>query len=112
MNIPMSKYRFYTSKNMVIAVSTYAGKPVRGVAKCDPEDNFSFEDGKALAMARCNEKIAEKRMKRASRKFAEARQSLIVAKQFYEDMSKYLDDAIASYDEAKHNVNSVRSKLD
>ena len=64
--LDMTKYSFYTDgKTKVIAVSTYAGKVVRGVAKCDVNDTFSFEKGKELAAARCNEKIAKKRFTRA-----------------------------------------------
>ena len=29
--------------NTVIAISTYAGKTVKGIAKCDPNDNFSYD---------------------------------------------------------------------
>ena len=64
--LDMTKYSFYTDgKTKVIAVSTYAGKAVRGVAKCDINDTFSFEKGKELAAARCNEKVAKKRFARA-----------------------------------------------
>ena len=64
--LDMTKYSFYTDrKTKVIAVSTYAGKAVRGVAKCDVNDTFSLEKGKELAAARCNEKIAKKRFIRA-----------------------------------------------
>ena len=44
---PIEKYRYYTNGRRVIAVSTYAGKTVRGVATCDPGDEFSMEKGKA-----------------------------------------------------------------
>ena len=64
--LDMTKYSFYTDgKTKVVAVSTYAGKVVRGVAKCDVNDTFSLEKGKELAAARCNEKIAKKRLTRA-----------------------------------------------
>ena len=112
MNIDMSKYRFYNTGNKVVAVSTYAGRPVRGVAKCDPEDNFSLEGGKELAMARCNEKIKEKRVKRAKRKFKEAHDAYVVAKRFYENMTKYLDDSLVAHAEAKKNVEDILAKLD
>ena len=65
----MTKYNFYTDgKTKVVAVSTYAGKVVRGVAKCDANDTFSLEKGKELAAARCNQKIAKKRLTRAENK--------------------------------------------
>ena len=39
--IAKPKYKVFTnSKNEIIAVSTYAGKTVKGVAKCDPRDSF------------------------------------------------------------------------
>ena len=106
-----NKYRFYNSDNKVIAVSTYAGKPVRGVAKCDPADTFSMEDGKTLASARCNEKIADKRLSRAKRKFAEATNDYMIAKRYYERMKQYMIDAEVSLAEARHNVADVLSKF-
>ena len=70
---PFEKYRFYVDeKNQVIAISTYAGRYVKGVAKCDPRDKFDLEKGKKLAAARCAEKIAEKRVKQANSKYMEA----------------------------------------
>lgn len=107
----MDKYRFYTSNNKVVAVSTYAHKPVRGVAKCNPDDTFSFEDGKMLAAARCHEKIAEKRLSRARRKFAEAQNDYMIAKDYYERMAEYLSDADKSLKEAHDNVENVLSKI-
>ena len=107
----MNKYRFYNSKNKVIAVSTYAGKPVRGVAKCDPDDTFSIDDGQALAAARCNEKIAEKRLSRAKRKLAEAKEDFLVAKRYYERMSKYYEDSVVNLDVAKAYVDDVLNDI-
>lgn len=66
----MSRYRTYTdNKGKVIVVSSYAGKNVRGVAKCNPQDNFDVETGKKIAQARCDLKIAEKRVKKAREKY-------------------------------------------
>ena len=42
---PIEKYKFYTNGSRVIAVSTYAGKTVRGVAVCHAGDAFSLEKG-------------------------------------------------------------------
>ena len=66
-------YRIYETPNKVIAVSSFAGQTVRGVAKCNPADEFDPEKGTALAIARCDTKIAEKRMKRACSKVDEAK---------------------------------------
>lgn len=103
----MNQPKFYHSDNKVIAVSTYAGKTVRGVAKCNPADTFSLEHGQALAAARCNEKISEKRMKRAARKAAEAQEAFIVAKRYYERMNKYLEDSVDNLHTARAYVDDV-----
>ena len=112
MKLSMDKYRFYNSKNMVVAVATYAQLPVRGIAKCDPEDEFSFESGKMIAAARCNEKVAEKRFKRAQRKFKEAFDNFVVTQRYFEKMKKYLQDSEAAYEWSKNNVASVLKQFD
>lgn len=56
------KYRYYTNgKNIVVAVASYAGQTIRGVAKCSEQDEFDLEIGKELAAARCAVKIAKAR---------------------------------------------------
>ena len=99
--LDMTKYQFYTDgKTKVIAVSTYAGKVVRGVAKCDANDTFSLEKGKELAAARCNQKIAKKRLTRAENKrreiIKENHKIVIAIKKVFrykEDSEKALIDA-------------------
>ena len=60
------KYKFYTNgTNTVVCKSTFAKRVVAGVAKCNPNDQFSLEFGKQLAQARCDYKIAKKRLKYA-----------------------------------------------
>ena len=90
---PIEKYQFYTTKNKVVAVSTYAGRNVRGVAKCDPRDNFDMEMGKKLAAARCAARIAEKRKARALREFEKARDNLFRAQERFEKMNMYWYDS-------------------
>lgn len=58
------KYRYYTNgENVVVAVASYAGRTIRGVAKCSEQDEFNLETGKKLAAARCAMKIARARVK-------------------------------------------------
>lgn len=59
------KYVINEEKRVVVALSTFAGKVVRGVARCAPNDTFNVEVGKKLAEARCSAKIAHLRLKRA-----------------------------------------------
>ena len=61
-------YRVVESDNKIVVVSKYAGNYVRGVAKCDPGDEYDVEYGKKLATARCDQKVAEKRVVRDMRK--------------------------------------------
>lgn len=111
MRVSKDSYQIYTSGNKVIAVSTFAGKTVRGIAKCDPNDTFSFEKGKNLAVARCNAKVAEKRLYRAQRKFAEAIEAKIEANDFFTKMQSYLIDSENEYEDALNNLEDMLSLL-
>ena len=105
-------YRFYISNdNVVVALSTYAGKTVRGVAKCAPEDTFSLEKGKKLAVARCNEKIALKRWKNARRRFDAAKKELDAAQRHFNAMYKYFDEAGAALGKARLDRADIEDSL-
>ena len=98
MNYDVNKYKYVTRTKkdgvqQVIAISTYAGKTVRGVANCDPRDTNSLENGKKLAAARCNLKVAEKRKARATRKYNEASIAMQEQLRFLDRMDKYAQDA-------------------
>lgn len=104
---PIEKYRFYTNGSRVIAVSTYAGRTVRGVAVCHDGDEFSLEKGKELAALRCAEKIARKRLNRAERKVNEAYWTYVNAEAYLDKMCSYKGDALYELDEvikAKDNL--------
>lgn len=85
----MFNYKYIVTGNKVIALSSYAGKTVRGVAKCAPGDEFDIEKGKDLATARCAYKIAQKRWKRSCQKVGEAVGILLDAQDFYNEMRDY-----------------------
>lgn len=103
MNYPLDKYKFVTYGNKVIAISSYGGKRVRGVAICSKDDNFSLDKGKELAAARCALKVAEKRVKRAYNKVAEAEEAYDKAGWHYDAMCDYHADAVNTmYDAADH----------
>ena len=88
------KYKIFTnSVNDVIAVSTYAGKTVKGIAKCDPRDTFDIDKGVEIAEARCAKKVADKRLARARKKYAEAKRMLSEAESYLDRMSDYVSDA-------------------
>lgn len=106
---PIEKYKFYTNGSRVIAVSTYAGKTVRGVAVCHTGDEFSLEKGKKLAALRCAEKIAKKRVARANRKAYEAYCAYTDADVYFNKMIDYRNDA---YDELDEVIAAKNDMLD
>lgn len=67
---PIEKYKFIIlpEQKKVIALTSYAGKTVKGVAVCSEHDEFDVEVGKRLASARANVKVAMKRKARAEKK--------------------------------------------
>ena len=91
----IKRYTFYGDEEagVVVALSTFAKKPVRGVAKCDPRDEFSMSDGMELAAARCNARIAKKRARRAEQKLNDARRALEEAEKHYKEMTLYFIDS-------------------
>ena len=89
------KYRIFTTNNdkTVIAVSTFAGKTVRGVAKCDPSDTPDIEKGIKLAILRCDEKISTKKVARGIMKVKAAQAEVDAAYKRLSNAEQYLIDA-------------------
>ena len=102
-------YRVYETPTQVIAVSSFAGKTVRGVAKCNPADNFDSEKGIALATARCGVKIAEKRVKRAYNKVDEAKAAAEAAMEHLAEMLRYQADSEAKLNVAQFELETTLS---
>ena len=112
----MNKFKFHTYKSItgtpvVIAVSTYAGKTVKGRAKCDPRDGFDLEKGKELAAARCAEKVAKKRAKRAEQKLNEAARKLLEAQSHFDKMNCYAIDSNLAYAAAEMETASILANM-
>jgi hypothetical protein len=110
----MYRHYFYTDKNgakVVVAVSTYAGKPVKAIAKCDPSDNYSEEKGRQLAEARCNVRVSAKRRARAKMKLREAEIALIEAQRHYEDMVHYHAESCTKYNAAINEEKTLTASL-
>lgn len=88
------RYKFYASGNKVVCVSSYAKRAVRGVAKCNLEqDTFELETGKKLARLRCDKAIAVKRHKRASEQYLTAMKAYEDAEKNMLKMRKYFEDS-------------------
>ena len=108
---PIEKYQFYYGPNSVIAVSTYEGRKVRGVAKCDPRDVFDADAGRELAAARCNQKIAVKRHKRATRELNKAMEAYKKAERHMYTMNNYYEDSKVAILQADRQVENLLSKM-
>ena len=114
-------YKFYqynrlredgTTNIRIVAVSSFAGKPVKGYADLHPKDEFDIEYGKALAAARCAEKIAAKRCKRAYNKVDEAKAMANAALAHLQKMMQYEADAEANYNLASYTLAEIRAEKD
>ena len=114
----VSKYKCYAYEDKhnnniptCVAISTYAGKKVKGFAKLDPKDEFNWEAGRDLAIARCNAKIAKKRKARAVKKLAEAEEILAMAQAHYDDMVDYLANSTDALIEAEDHMDELLKNM-
>lgn len=104
---PFEKYKFYRDGNRVIAASTFAGKTVRGVAICASNDEFDLEKGKHIAAARCNKKIAEKRLAFARKKQAEMENFMYRMDRKLAHSIDYHNDSYVAYLKATQELDSL-----
>jgi hypothetical protein len=108
---PLEKYNFRTFETInedgskttnVIALSTFAGKAVKGTAKCMESDEFSLEAGKKLAAARCDAKVCNKRVRRARKKLLEVSKKIDGLEELHRKMFQYYNDAL------EEAINSIK----
>lgn len=116
MNYPLEKYKYYTwtkpnGTKQVIAVSSYCGRTVKGYANCNPDDEFSLEKGKELAAARCNLKVAEKRLNRARSKQVKAFNEVTEKAVFLEKMNHYVTDSSIALEGAEMELENLLKNL-
>ena len=105
------RYKYFYSGNQVVCVSTFAGRRVRGVAKCDPTDTFDEGKGAMLAKLRCDLKIAKKRKKRAMEKYNDAYDAYIKASDYNDAMGEYFADAQNEYESLRKRLEEFESSL-
>lgn len=103
------RYNYIVKEHMVSAGAKFAGKWVWGHAYCHAADEFDEDFGKSLAAARCNEKIAELRWKRAKKRYEEARRAMAEAHVAFDEACDYLTN---SYDRRKAARNRVTALLE
>lgn len=108
---PIDKYKFYKNGKTVYAVSTYAGKTVRGKATCHDNDEFSIDKGATLAALRCGTKIALRRRARAMKKLQEAHEAVMAANRHCAEMQRYYDDATMAFAEIESELYNFEKSL-
>lgn len=108
---PYENYNYVVAGNKVIALSSYGGKCVKGIAKCDPKDDFNVEDGKKLAAARCNEKVCHKRLRRAQQMHDAAYKVMKYWEDRVKKFSQYEEDAKQAYMEAYKDLVEIQDAL-
>ena len=117
---PLEKYKFarrpsYIDKDgirhgeSIIAISSFAGKSVKGIATCHPHDTMNEEKGKKIAALRCDIKIAEKRLARAKKKKEEARDAYDNVKGIYYNMLHYYRDSNTRLQDLKYELDEFLS---
>lgn len=89
-----------STSTRIVAVSKFAGQTVKGYADCREGDVFDLEYGMNLAAARCAEKIAAKRCKRAYSKVDEAKAEMDAAILKLRKAMQYERDAEQRYNDA------------
>ena len=109
----MYKFLNYTDskgRQIVLAISTYAGKIVKGKAICNPDDIFNLSTGKNLARARCNLKVATKRRKAITQKYWQAIEELKKAKRRMDKMAKVLSEVSEAENMAYNQLKNLEMK--
>lgn len=92
-----NRYRIFRDEETgkIVAVASFAGKAVRGIAKPNPTDVDNPALGEKLAILRCAKKINTKRVANAEKKLAMAKAELEAAQAHYDRMVQYCKDADA-----------------
>ena len=104
-----NKFNVYVDEKnkSVIAVCRYAGRNIRAVAKCAPEDTFDIEFGTKLAIARCEVKVAKAKIQNASVAYMKASVAADEAQRQYDKMKDYYMDAVDQFDDANVEVEEL-----
>jgi hypothetical protein len=107
------KYHFYHNEdnNTIVCTTIYKGQMARGIAKCDPTDNFDMETGKKLAYLRCKKKFAQKKLKRANKAYEDAIIADARAKHNLCKASDFVQDAVLQLSAANNDLAAFEKSL-
>ena len=108
-----SNYKIYIDEKnkRVIAICRYAGRKIKTIAKCHPDDVFDIEYGTKLAIARGEYKVAKIKIKNASNKYLEAAKMADEAERKYDAMKQYYMDSVDLLDKAQAAVDNLIKEI-
>ena len=98
------KYNVNEVERKIECLSSFAKKPVSGIAKCDPDDAFNVETGKKLAKLRCDYKVSKKRRKKALENYQKALADFEAARDRLSHASEYVVDSFIEAEQAKRDL--------
>ena len=106
-------YKIYVNeeKKQVIAVCRYAGRNVRAMATCSPEDAFNKLLGMDLAIWRCERKVAKLKIKNAAEKYMEAAKKADEAQRRYDAMKQYYMDSVDKLDNCEAEIQKLLEEV-
>lgn len=107
------RYKFYYNKDeeTIICTTLYKGQVVRGIAKCNPEDEFNLELGKKLAYLRCRKKVLRKKLKRAYNAERDAIVAEARAKCYLDCTREFVSDSEMQLDKIIDELVTLESQL-
>lgn len=107
------KYNFYYNEESktIVCATLYKGQPVRGIAKCDPDDVFDIDLGKKLSYLRCVQKFAQKKLKHAQNVKQKAFDVVVKSRYSLYKACQFVADAELQFDVAMDELVKFESKL-
>ena len=105
------KYIVDVDTKKVICLSSYGGKTVRGIAKCNDTDTFDETVCKQLAKLRCDAKIALMRAMHASNQYAAALSAAAIANARVQKMRQFSEDAALSLAATRSALAQFESRI-
>ena len=109
----MRKYTYSISDNLVVCLTKYGGKTVKGIAKCDERfDEFNTDTGKKLSTARCNVKLRKKMLKLSASKLHNVEQELANLTRIVCNMRKRYNEDLEEYIAAKEFLKDLENSLE
>ena len=109
----MKTYTYHFAENKIVCITKYAGKAVRGIAKCDERfDEFNTDTGKKLSKARCDVNVRKKMVARSAEKVARVEAELANLTRIAANLKKKYNEDLEAYVAAKDFLKDLENSLE